>query len=861
MHTIQRPNISQQTPFSKFYILNKTSLRDLTAELMTSTFIDNVKLLFSKPIENIVNLRVYPFDIASFVGSTTLADIKINDITMTTKGLIVPDQVPDLLDMGTIFVQPQYMEDVTAPAFFDYEPYTTLQLYLPYIGFTDIPCQVVMGKYLSIKYAVDFATGECTAFLLVSEPGSTATTLFKTVKGQIGISIPIGGGQWQDIANNILKIGMGVVGIVAGASAGGAAMLAAGGGVIGGAMNMNTSPTVSGTLSNYNAYYGPQTCYLVYTRKKPILNQIFYSTRGRLSGLQGKLSDLKGFTMIDRVHMDGFPGATSEEITEIENLLKAGVILPGTASSYTITTTVTNGTYSGGTTIMQNETQTITITADSGYLLPDRVTVTGAVFVDYNNRTGVIKVGQPTGNITITVECIAIESAFWTVTPNITNGELVGDQEIDKTFTTYTASILPGTGYTYPETITVTGGTVAYNKTDGSFTITDITDNIVITAVCIPTVTPPTPPPEPTVYQIMTDITNGSLIDIPATVQQGGSAVSGTIQPNSGYVLPTTITVSGCSYTYDNVTGVITLSNYTGNIQIIGECSEEPQSTGTQDYYLKTNYDYVFNDTINYSSITKFERIRFEFPFHSNNNNFTAIEVAYSNNEFAGIYYEDTEANLTHVYTTSWSAEAYKTITPDIDGKSYRRLYNMNSQFLIDNFTESPILGTFYNLSGSITGGTLISYDNYILGGSSSTTIGYYVSENHVATKTCNVTNATATPLIDTKEFNIQNVTGDVIFNIICPEHQNNLSWRFKAAPKALGSQGTSYSIGFTSNDTHFTILRNGTTFKEKFHLYYNDTEAYKSGWKNSNFRDIIFDTEPEQALLTYLQNNATLMS
>lgn len=484
MHTIQRPNISQQTPFSKFYILNKTRLKALTAELMTSTFLDNVKLLFSKPIENIVNLRVYPFNIASFVRSTSIADIKINDVTMTTKGIIVPDQVPDFLDMGSIFVQPQYMEEVTAPAFFDYEPYTTLQLYLPYIGFTDIPCQVVMGKNLLIRYAVDFATGECTAFLLVSEPGSTATTLFKTVKGQIGISIPIGGGQWQDIANNILKIGMGIAGTVAGASTGEAALLAAGVGVIGGAMNMNTSPTVSGTLSNYNAYYGPQTCYLVYTRKKPILNQIFYSTRGRLSGLQGKLSDLKGFTMIDRVHMDGFPGATSEEITEIENLLKAGVILPGTASSYTITTTVTNGTYTGGTTIMQNETQTITITADSGYLLPERVTVTGAAFVDYNNRTGVIKVGQPTGNITITAECIAIESAFWTVTPNITNGELVGDQEIDKTFTTYNASILPGTGYTYPENITVTGGTVAYNKTDGSFTITDITDNIVITAVC-----------------------------------------------------------------------------------------------------------------------------------------------------------------------------------------------------------------------------------------------------------------------------------------------------------------------------------------------------------------------------------------
>lgn len=85
-----------------------------------------------------------------------------------------------------------------------------------------------------------------------------------------------------------------------------------------------------------------------------------------------------------------------------------------------------------------------------------------------------------------------------------------------------------------------------------------------------------------------------------------------------------------------------------------------------------------------------------------------------------------------------------------------------------------------------------------------------------------------------------------------------SLKWYFNASPKALGTQGTSYSIGFTSAGTHFTILRNGTVFKEKFYLYYNDTEAYKSGWKNSAYRTVTFDTEPTGALLTYLEANAT---
>ena len=82
--------------------------------------------------------------------------------------------------------------------------------------------------------------------------------------------------------------------------------------------------------------------------------------------------------------------------------------------------------------------------------------------------------------------------------------------------------------------------------------------------------------------------------------------------------------------------------------------------------------------------------------------------------------------------------------------------------------------------------------------------------------------------------------------------------WYFNASPKALGKQGTSYNIGFTSGAQHFTILRNGTVFKEKFYLYYNDTEAYKSGWKQTAFRTVEFDEEPTGALLTYLEANAT---
>lgn len=74
-----------------------------------------------------------------------------------------------------------------------------------------------------------------------------------------------------------------------------------------------------------------------------------------------------------------------------------------TTGGYDITTTVTNGTYSGDTNI--TDTATITITADSGCNLPDTVTVTGASYT-WNKETGTLTLSNPTGNVTVVAVCV-----------------------------------------------------------------------------------------------------------------------------------------------------------------------------------------------------------------------------------------------------------------------------------------------------------------------------------------------------------------------------------------------------------------------------------------------------------------------
>lgn len=70
---------------------------------------------------------------------------------------------------------------------------------------------------------------------------------------------------------------------------------------------------------------------------------------------------------------------------------------------YSIAVAVTNGTYAGDTTITNNAT--ITITADSGYKLPNTVTVTGASYT-WNKQTGTLALSNPTGAVEVLVACV-----------------------------------------------------------------------------------------------------------------------------------------------------------------------------------------------------------------------------------------------------------------------------------------------------------------------------------------------------------------------------------------------------------------------------------------------------------------------
>ena len=83
----------------------------------------------------------------------------------------------------------------------------------------------------------------------------------------------------------------------------------------------------SGSMNGSVGLLDDFTPYLILHRPKQSLAADFKSFKGYPSNITAILSSLSGYTEVEYIHLTGINGATDTELTEIENLLKNGVII------------------------------------------------------------------------------------------------------------------------------------------------------------------------------------------------------------------------------------------------------------------------------------------------------------------------------------------------------------------------------------------------------------------------------------------------------------------------------------------------------------------------------------------------------
>ena len=293
----------------KIYNPTQAEINSFGAWLWSSNFVDQLLKVFNNPMESIIGLhKVYASPI---IGGRS--NIKVGYLDSGVNSNFVSNQYTKI-DCGTVNLQ-EYFGNV-----FDYSPYTSIELYLPCIGFVQLDVGNVMRSSINITYTVDVLTGACIAEVIVKRDGSGG--VLYSYSGNCASQYPLSSGSYMGIVSSVIGVAGSIVGTVA--SGGSLAPLALG--ATSGLLNAKTHVQHSGSLSGNSGVMGGKIPYLIITRPQTNMAENYQHFQGIPSNTYTQLSACHGFVKIKNVNVQNII-AESEEIEEIKTLLLDGVII------------------------------------------------------------------------------------------------------------------------------------------------------------------------------------------------------------------------------------------------------------------------------------------------------------------------------------------------------------------------------------------------------------------------------------------------------------------------------------------------------------------------------------------------------
>ena len=325
---LNNPTLNTLNTFNRTFCLSKHAVNDLSAYLWNSdggvfeNIVEGLKLMGQNPINGIIDLRLYPFDVSALTTSNNSTTITIGRCDTGVSGIMLNGASNCVIDMGSVKFQGYHK------SFLDFEPYTQALLYVPYIGTISLDIANFINKVLSVKLIIDFTTGFGTAVVYSDD------IPYIYENANIGVNVAVSGDNASQYAQGVLSAGFSAVQ--------GVAQLGVGG--VSGNVSMLGGGAVSAVVNGYNAFaqpvqiqqsgrntpncsnWCPQHCYLIIS--SPIVNKPnnYGHNIGYACEVGVKIGDVQGFSVFSNIDGTGLLCSDIER-TEIINLLNNGVYL------------------------------------------------------------------------------------------------------------------------------------------------------------------------------------------------------------------------------------------------------------------------------------------------------------------------------------------------------------------------------------------------------------------------------------------------------------------------------------------------------------------------------------------------------
>lgn len=188
----------------KLYVLDKTNVEILADDLWTicdtlsaddyDNFDGKIKdeFLTTNPIDSIISLIRYPFDIPHFL-SNTKTPVQLGKSIGTAEGYRTYN-ITFGVDFEGVDIYPRF-----GNSFLDYSPYTKYELYVPFCGTIEINPGDILGHRLNLRLRVDLSTGSVIAYIMADQ------LVIGTAKGSCGAEQVLNGTQSATVNANIIN--------------------------------------------------------------------------------------------------------------------------------------------------------------------------------------------------------------------------------------------------------------------------------------------------------------------------------------------------------------------------------------------------------------------------------------------------------------------------------------------------------------------------------------------------------------------------------------------------------------------------------------------------------------------------------
>lgn len=300
--------VGQASSLWAVYHPSQSILNSFGAWLWSSDLVEQIKRLFFDPMQGVIGVH----KVFSPVPTGGSQNIKVGYIDSGISCPTVSSQYTQV-DCGTVSID-EFFGNV-----FDYEPFTQISAYLPFIGVVKLSTADVMRSKVNITYGVDVITGACLAKIKITRDGNGG--ILYSFGGSCAVHYPLSSGSYGGIISGIVSAAVGI-----GTSVMTGNPLAAVGGVVAGINQAHLDVAKSGGFTGASGATGPKKPYIIISRPQIAMARNFDVMTGYPANNTIQVKDCEGFIKCKEAHIESST-ATKDEVTMIESMLKNGILI------------------------------------------------------------------------------------------------------------------------------------------------------------------------------------------------------------------------------------------------------------------------------------------------------------------------------------------------------------------------------------------------------------------------------------------------------------------------------------------------------------------------------------------------------